>query len=47
VVGGRWVGSHGPASGGLSLRGTSRPLEHGPGMPEGRRPGQVEIMCVC
>jgi hypothetical protein len=35
AVGGRWVGSHGPVGGGLLLRQSSRPLEHGPGVPEG------------
>jgi hypothetical protein len=26
---------------------TSGPLEHGPGGPEGRGPGGMEIVCVC
>jgi hypothetical protein len=47
VAGGRWVGSHRPTGGGLLLRQTSRPLEHGPGVPEGQSPGGVEIMRVC
>jgi hypothetical protein len=47
VVGSRWVLSHGPTGGGLSLRQTSGPLEHGPGVPEGHRFGSVEIMHVC
>jgi hypothetical protein len=40
VVGGRWVGSHGPTGGGLLLKGTREHLEHGPGMPEGCRPAE-------
>jgi hypothetical protein len=32
VVGGRWVGSHRPVGGDLSLRQSSRPLECGRGM---------------
>jgi hypothetical protein len=33
--------------GGLSLRQTSGTLEHGPGVPEGHRPGRVEVVRVC
>jgi hypothetical protein len=40
VMGGRWVGSHGPIVGGLWLRLTSGPLEHRPGMPEGHGPAE-------
>jgi hypothetical protein len=47
VVGGWWVGSHGPMGGGPSLRWISRPLERGPGLPEGHRSGGVEIVSVC
>jgi hypothetical protein len=47
VAGGKWVVSHGPAYGGLLLRRSCGPLEHRPGMPEGRRPGGVEIVSVC
>jgi hypothetical protein len=47
VAGGKWVGSHGPTCGGLSLRRTSGLLEHGPGVPEGCGPGGVEIVHVC
>jgi hypothetical protein len=39
VVGGRWVGSHGPVGGGLSLRRSSGPLKCGP--------GEAEIMRAC
>jgi hypothetical protein len=46
VVGGKWVGSHGPVSGG-SLRLSSRPLEHWPGVSEGCCPGRVEIVSAC
>jgi hypothetical protein len=47
MAGGRWVGSHGPVRRDLSLGRSSGPLERGPGVPEGRRPGGVEIMGVC
>jgi hypothetical protein len=30
VASGMWVGSHGPVGGGLSLRQSNGPLEHGP-----------------
>jgi hypothetical protein len=36
VVGDRWVVSHRSMGAGLSLRRTSRPLEHGSGVPEGQ-----------
>jgi hypothetical protein len=44
AAGGRWVGSHWPTGGDLLLRHTSRPLEHGPGVPEGSRPGGAETV---
>jgi hypothetical protein len=47
MVGGKLVGSHRPAGGGLSLRLTSRPLEHGPGMPEWCRLSKVDNVCAC
>jgi hypothetical protein len=46
-VGGGWVGSQGPAGGGLSLRRSSGPLEHGPGIPEGHGLSAVEIKHAC
>jgi hypothetical protein len=45
VVGGRWVGFHGPAGGSLSLRQSSGVLEHRLGMLEGC--GSAEIVCAC
>jgi hypothetical protein len=46
-VGGRWVGSHGPAGRCLWLMQSSVPLEHGPGVHEGHGPSGVEIVHVC
>jgi hypothetical protein len=47
LVGGRWVGSHKPVGGGLSLRQSSGLWEHGPGVPEGHGPSRVEIVHAC
>jgi hypothetical protein len=44
VVGGRWVGSHGPTGGSLS-RQTSRPLVYGPDMTEGHRLAELRY-CI-
>jgi hypothetical protein len=41
-----WMGSHRPMGGGLWLRQTCGPLEHGPGVPEGHRLRE-EILHVC
>jgi hypothetical protein len=47
VASGMWVGSHEPIDGGLSLKQTSRPVEHWLGVPEECRPGGVKIVHVC